>query len=71
MAIYHLCSKIISRNTGRTATGAAAYRAGEKILDERMNQTWDYTKKKGTAHSEIFSPDKAPAWATDRERLWN
>ncbi|WP_027360805.1 MobQ family relaxase, partial [Desulforegula conservatrix] len=71
MAVYILSSKIISRNTGRTVTGAAAYRAGEKILDERMNQTWDFTKKKGIDHSEILAPDNAPEWAYDREKLWN
>ena len=71
MAIYRLSSQIISRSKGRTATGSAAYRAGEKILDERINETWDYTKKKGIDHSEILAPDNAPAWATNRERLWN
>ncbi|WP_051284505.1 Ti-type conjugative transfer relaxase TraA [Desulforegula conservatrix] len=71
MAIYRLSSQIISRTTGRTVTGAAAYRAGEKILDERMNQTWDFTKKKGIDHTEILSPENAPEWAYDRETLWN
>ena len=71
MAIYRLSSQIIGRSSGRSATGASAYRAGEKILDERMNQTWDFTKKKGIDHSEILAPENAPEWATNREKLWN
>ncbi|RYF42400.1 MAG: conjugal transfer protein TraA, partial [Cytophagaceae bacterium] len=35
MAIFHLSVKTISRSAGRTATAAAAYRAGVEITDER------------------------------------
>ncbi|MDM4967568.1 hypothetical protein QT317_26005 (plasmid) [Escherichia coli] len=35
MAIYHLSMKILSRSKGYSAVASAAYRAGEKILDER------------------------------------
>jgi len=38
MAIYHLSVKLITRTTGRSATAAAAYRAGEKIHDNRTGQ---------------------------------
>jgi hypothetical protein len=31
MAIYYFVAKIIGRSSGRSATGAAAYRAGEKL----------------------------------------
>ena len=47
MAIYHFSVNIISRSAGRNATAAAAYRAAEKIRDERMGKIHDYTKKKG------------------------
>ena len=47
MAIYHLSAKPISRATGRSATGAAAYRAGETITDERTGLVLDYGKKIG------------------------
>ncbi len=30
MAIYHFSAQVISRSSGRSATAAAAYRAGEK-----------------------------------------
>ena len=31
MAIYHLSIKVVGRSSGRSAVGAAAYRAGEKL----------------------------------------
>lgn len=71
MAIYHCSVKIVSRSKGRSATGAAAYRAGERIHDERTGTTHDYTRKRGVDHSEIIAPDDAPEWAHDREQLWN
>lgn len=73
MAIYHFSVKPISRSNGRSATAAAAYRAGEKIYDERTGETFDYTRKTGILVSEIVTPEdvQIPEWATDRERLWN
>lgn len=71
MAIYYLNVQIIGRSAGRTATGAAAYRAGECIYDERTGQTYDYTRRRGEIETEILSPAGAPAWVQDRSRLWN
>ena len=51
MAIYHLSAKPISRAQGRSATGAAAYRAGVEITDERTGLVHDYTRKGGVLHS--------------------
>jgi hypothetical protein len=34
-------------------------------------QTYDYTRKGGVLHAEIIAPAHAPAWAQDREHLWN
>ncbi|MCV4594285.1 mobilization protein, partial [Escherichia coli] len=42
MAIYHLSMKILSRSKGYSAVASAAYRAGEKILDERTGVIHDY-----------------------------
>ena len=42
MAIYHLRASMISRSAGRSATGAAAYRSGEHIHDERTGLDFDY-----------------------------
>lgn len=71
MAIYHCKVTIISRSTGRSSVGAAAYRAGECLTNERDGRTHDYTRKGGVTHTEIIAPDNAPEWARDREKLWN
>ena len=71
MAIYHLNAKIISRSNGQSATEAAAYRAAEKIYDERTGSTFNYTRKKGVYSTEILTPDNAPDWMADRSQLWN
>ena len=71
MAIYHLSIKTISRSAGRSATGAAAYRAGVEIVDERTGVIHDYTRKAGVVGSEIVLPDDSPEWARDRSKLWN
>jgi hypothetical protein len=71
MASFHLAVKAISRGAGRSATAAAAYRAGVEIEDERTGLVHDYTRKQGVEHQEIVAPDDAPAWARDRAALWN
>jgi ATP-dependent exoDNAse (exonuclease V) alpha subunit len=75
MAIFHLSVKPVSRKGGRSATAAAAYRAGELIYDETSGQTFDYTRKRGVAHAEIVLPTACARqdinWARDRQALWN
>lgn len=74
MAIFHLSVKPVSRSAGRSATAAAAYRAGkkgEKIVDKRTGEIHDYTRKSGVESADIVLPDGAPEWATDRAKLWN
>src|SRR3546814_505036 len=71
MASFHLAVKAIGRSAGRSATAAAAYRAGVEITDERTGLVHDYTRKQGVEHSELMLPTDAPEWAADRERLWN
>jgi hypothetical protein len=71
MAIYHLNAKVISRGKGQSATAAAAYRAAEKIKDERTGLTFDYSRKIGVYATEIIAPDNAPDWVSSRARLWN
>src|SRR3546814_17805140 len=71
MASFHLAVKAIGRSAGRSATAAAAYRAGVEITDERTGLVHDYTRKQGVEHSELMLPNDAPAWAADRARLWN
>jgi hypothetical protein len=71
VAIYFLSAQVIGRSAGRTATGAAAYRAGERIHDERTGQTFDYTRRRGDIETEIQEPAGAPEWVQDRAQLWN
>ena len=71
MAIYHLSVKTVSRSTGRSATGAAAYRAGVEIVDERTGLVHDYTRRSGVVSADLSTPANAPAWASDRSALWN
>jgi hypothetical protein len=71
LAIFHLSVKPISRSAGRSATAAAAYRSATKILDERTGEIHDYTRKGGIESIDIVLPDGAPAWASDRAKLWN
>ena len=71
MAIYHLSVKTISRSAGRSATAAAAYRAGVEITDERTGEIHDYTRKGGVESAALILPDNAPEWARDRAHLWN
>lgn len=71
MAIYHCSVKTIGRSAGRSATAAAAYRAGCKIVDERTGEVHDYTRKRGVLSATLIVPDGAPDWAHDRAQVWN
>lgn len=71
MASFHLAVKTIGRSAGRSATAAAAYRAGVEIADERTGIVHDYTRKQGIEHREIVAPADAPEWVRDRSALWN
>ncbi|WP_257544709.1 Ti-type conjugative transfer relaxase TraA [Sphingopyxis sp. DBS4] len=71
MAIFHFSAKVIGRAAGRSAVAAAAYRAGERLHDERLDRDHDFRAKAGVEHSEITLPEGAPEQWRDRERLWN
>ncbi len=71
MAIFHLSVKVISRASGRSAVAASAYRAAERLHDERLDRDHDFTNKDGVVHSEVMLPEGAPEEFADREKLWN
>ena len=71
MAIFHFSAKVIGRSSGRSAVAAAAYRAGERLHDERIDRTHDFTNKAGVLHSEVMLPKGAPEAFADRATLWN
>lgn len=68
MAIYHCTTKTVSRSSGRTAVASMAYRAGEKLTDERTGLTHDFTKKEGVVYTEILSNLDTEL---DRSKVWN
>ncbi len=57
MAIYHFSVKNVSRADGRSAVAAAAYRSGEKLIDERQGKEQDYTRKTGVEFTKIYAPE--------------
>jgi hypothetical protein len=71
VSIFRLSAQVLGRSSGRSATGAAAYRAAERIADARTGLEHDYRRKRGVLHTEILAPKNAPAWARDRSTLWN
>lgn len=54
-----------------SVVASAAYRSGETLRDERAGKTFDYTSKEDVLHTEILTPAGVPAWAQDRQALWN
>lgn len=70
MSIFHLTVRSVSRASGRSAVAAAAYRAGERLVNARDGRVHDYTGKP-VIDAFIMAPGGAPAWASDRGHLWN
>ena len=76
MASYFLRVKHISRGKGARVTRAAAYRAGERIRDERTSEVYNYSNRSDVTHKEIVLPSQLAerddmGWARDRSTLWN
>ena len=71
MAILHLETKPISRNSGRSSTASSAYRAGVAIEDKRTGLTHDFSKKKGIADKDCFMFHNGEKVTLDRGELWN
>jgi len=63
--------QVIKRSAGRSAVASSAYRASERLHDDRTGLVHDYARKGGTLHSEIMTPDNTPEWMRDRNQLWN
>lgn len=70
-ATLHTRIKPMKRSAGQNAVRSAAYRSGTELTCERDGETWNYTNRRGVEHAEIIAPEGAPAWATDRQELWN
>lgn len=68
MADFHLSVKPIARSAGRSATAAAAYRAGMRIVDQRTGEIHDYTRKAGVLGALLLLPGGHTA---ERGAFWN
>lgn len=77
MAIFHMQINTVSRSSGRNAPASAAYRAGERIRNERTGAVYDHRNRRDVLHKEILLPSKLERsgstldWARDRASLWN
>jgi ATP-dependent exoDNAse (exonuclease V) alpha subunit len=75
LAIYLLNMKTFGRAAGSSAVSAVAYRAGERIRDERTGRIYDHSDRRDVMHKEIILPgkfvDHDMTWALDRANLWN
>ena len=74
--MYFFNVKPLCRDKGACITRAAAYRAGERIRDERTGRVHDYSDRDDVVHKEIFlqtafEANPALDWARDRSTLWN
>lgn len=70
MAIFHLSARApITRASGRSATAAAAYRAGALICDERTGLVFDYRRRHGVLDARIQLP--GGRHLPDRQQFWN
>ena len=49
---------------------AAAYRSGERLVDERTGIEHDYRRRGGVESAELFLPSGSP-WQPDRAAVWN
>ncbi|HUK03275.1 MAG TPA: MobA/MobL family protein [Steroidobacteraceae bacterium] len=80
MAIYYFGVKSFGRaagTSGMRSTSGAAYRAGERIRDERTGIVYDHTDRVDVMYKEVLLPEPLQAegasmdWARDRAVLWN
>jgi hypothetical protein len=76
MAVYFLRCEYISRKKASQVTQAAAYRAGERIRDERTGEIYDYSDRGDVVYKEVVLPAELSgrdemAWTQDRSILWN
>lgn len=69
--LYHFSVQVIGRSRGQSAVAAAAYRAGERLLDQRTGDVHDYSRRRGVVYSEVLLPTGAAPHLRDRERLWH
>jgi hypothetical protein len=71
LAIYHCSLRVFSRAENHSAVAAAAYRSGQKLVDERTGTIHRYEKRHGVVNAFILMPASSPEKFQDRLTLWN
>ena len=71
MATFHLSAGIIQRSAGESVVAAAAYRAGERMVETRTGEIHDYRFRGGVDDAVILAPEGAESWVLNRAELWN
>jgi len=74
MAQFSMRVLVVRRSAGQSILAAAAYRAGEKLRDDRQGITHDFRHKStGVIYKELLFPDNSPQWVrgNSREAFWN
>ena len=71
MAISYLGVSFNTRSKGHKAVAGAAYRAGEKLYDEKYGMEHDFENRHDVQYSRVMLPEGADARFSDREFLWN
>jgi hypothetical protein len=59
------------RSDGANAPGAAGYRGGKSLRDERTGKLFDFRGRANLISDYVVSPDDFPLWLCDVGRLWN
>jgi ATP-dependent exoDNAse (exonuclease V) alpha subunit len=71
MAMYHFTIAPVQKSKGHSAVARAANRSGTRLRDWQTGKAHDYRRRQDVVTSTILTPDNAPAWARNREELWN
>jgi flagellar biosynthesis GTPase FlhF len=71
MAIYHLNVRGVCPRDGSSAVRSSAYQSGTRLRVSRTGELADYSRKERVSASGLALPDGAPAWASERNALWD
>ena len=74
MSFFRASLTAYSRRDGAGILVRAAYRAAERLQEttwEAADRVFDFRRKRDVLETWIAAPDDAPAWALDRQQLWN
>ncbi|MFJ7828527.1 MobQ family relaxase [Psychrobacillus sp. NPDC096623] len=70
MSYYMLRANVISKKT-QSVVASASYRSGDALYSERDEEVKNFRTRGVAPEAFILSPDHAPEWTKEREKLWN